>query len=65
MTIRSSITAAVLAAGLASVSGQAFAQDPITLKYATLYSATDFYEVASKHFIEEVTKRSKDRKSVV
>lgn len=61
MTIRSSITAAVLAAGLASVSGQAFAQDPITLKYATLYSATDFYEVASKHFIEEVTKRSNGR----
>ncbi|WP_169385121.1 TRAP transporter substrate-binding protein DctP [Ahrensia kielensis] len=36
----------------------ALAQEQVKLRYASLYSSTDFYEVAAKYFIDEVTRRT-------
>lgn len=57
-----SLSIAIGASILAAIPlGGALAQDEITFKYGTFYSPTDFYEVPSKFFMEEVTKRSDGR----
>lgn len=61
MKIRSIATATLLAALSSATALPALAQEQLKLRYASLYSATDFYEVAAKYFIDEVTKRTKGK----
>ncbi len=62
MTMFKKIATAAIVVGMASVSAlPALAQEPMKLRYGSLYSTTDFYEIAAKRFIEEVTKRTEGK----
>jgi TRAP-type C4-dicarboxylate transport system substrate-binding protein len=50
--------AAIVATCVLSVFGAQAQQKPRKLTYATFYSATEFYEISARHFMEEVTRRT-------
>lgn len=49
---------ALVAACVLAVAGASAQQKPRKLTYATFYSATEFYEISAKYFMDEVTRRT-------
>ncbi|MBU1361651.1 MAG: TRAP transporter substrate-binding protein DctP [Gammaproteobacteria bacterium] len=49
---------ALIAACAFSMFGASAQQKPRKLTYATFYSATEFYEISAKYFMDEVTRRT-------
>ncbi len=56
--LKTLVKIALVATCALSVIGVQAQQKPRKLTYATFYSATEFYEISAKYFMEEVTRRT-------